>query len=51
MGNIKQINVKNQTDYSSNDMINIKDFDSNFLKNRQKVVQKYWYLQHWIHHN
>ena len=20
-------------------------------KNRQNVIQKHWYLQHWIHHN
>ena len=32
MGNIKQINVKNQTDYFSNDVRNIKDFDSSLLK-------------------
>ena len=32
MGNIKQINIKNRTYYLFNDMINIKDFDSNLLK-------------------
>ena len=32
MGNIKQINIKNRTYYFFNDMINIKDFDSNLLK-------------------
>ena len=32
MGNIKEINVKNQTYYIFNDMINIKDFDSSLLK-------------------
>ena len=32
MGNIKQINIKNRTYYIFNDMINIEDFDSNFLK-------------------
>ena len=32
MGNIKQINIKNWTHYFFNDMINIKDFDSSFLK-------------------
>ena len=20
-------------------------------KNRQKFIEKYWYLSHWIHHN
>ena len=32
MGNIKEINFKNQTYYIFDDMINIKDFDSNLLK-------------------
>ena len=32
MGNIKQISIKNRTDYFFNDMINIKDFDSSPLK-------------------
>ena len=32
MGNIKKINIKNQTYYFFNDMINIKDFDPNLLK-------------------
>ena len=29
MGDIKQINIKNRTYYFFNDMINIKNFDSN----------------------
>ena len=32
MGNIKQMNIKNCTFYFFNDMINMKDFDPNFLK-------------------
>ena len=32
MGNIKQISIKNGTYYLFNDMIIIKDFDSNLLK-------------------
>ena len=32
MGNIKQINIKNRTYYFLNDIINIKDVDSNLLK-------------------
>ena len=32
MGNIKQINIKNGTHYFFNDMISIKNFDSNLLK-------------------
>ena len=36
MGNIKQINTKNRTHYFFNDMISIKDFDSNLLKINKK---------------
>ena len=32
MGNIKEINIKNQTYYFFNDMINITNFDPNLLK-------------------
>ena len=32
MGEIKQINIKNRTYYFHNDMINIKNFESNLLK-------------------
>ena len=32
MRNMKEINIKNQTYYFFNDMINIKNFDSNLLK-------------------
>ena len=32
MGNIKKINIKNQTYYFFNDMINIKDFDPSLIK-------------------
>ena len=32
MGNIEQINIKNRTYYSFNDIINIKNFDSSLLK-------------------
>ena len=32
-------------------MINIEDFNSNLLKIDRKIVQKYCWLQHWIHRN
>ena len=32
MGKINELNIKNQTYYFYNDMINIKNFDSNLLK-------------------
>ena len=37
MGNIKEINIKNRTNYFFNDMINIKDFDLNLLKKDKKT--------------
>ena len=32
MGSVKQIEIKNRTFYFCNDMINLKNFDSNLLK-------------------
>ena len=32
MGKVKQIELKNRTEYFYNEMINLKDFDSNLLK-------------------
>ena len=32
MGEVKQINIKNRTYYFYNDMMNIKNFEQNFLK-------------------
>ena len=37
MGNRKEINLKSRTYYFFDDMINIKNFDSNFIQ--QKVIQ------------
>ena len=34
MGLVKQIDIKNRTNYFYNGMINIKEFDSNLVKNR-----------------
>ena len=36
MGEVKQINIKNQTYCSYNDKINLKDFDARLLKVDQK---------------
>ena len=38
MGKIKEINIKNRTYYFFDDMITIKDFDSNLLK-----IDKKWH--------
>ena len=40
MGSIKQINIKNQTYYFSNDIIDLKTFDSNNLKLDKKKRTK-----------
>ena len=39
MGNIKEINIKNRTYYFFDDMINIKNFDSNLLKIDKKLYK------------
>ena len=36
MGEVKQIEIKNRTYYFYNDMINLKNFDSNLLKIDEK---------------
>ena len=51
MGQIKQINIKNQTYYFYNDIIDIKNFDARLLKIDKKIIKKQWYLQHWIYYN
>ena len=51
MGNIKQIKIKNRTYYFFNDMINIKNFDSNLLKIDKKSYKNNWYSLYRIHHN
>ena len=48
MRNIKEINIKNQTYYFFNDMINIEVFDSSLLKIDKKSYKN---NIHWIHHN
>ena len=40
MGNIKEINIKSQTYYFFNDMINIKYFNPNLLKIDRKSYKK-----------
>ena len=39
MEDIKQVNIKNGTYYFFNDMINIKNFDSNLLKIDKKLCK------------
>ena len=40
MGEVKQINIKNQTHYSYKDMINIKRFEPSLLKIDRKSYKK-----------
>ena len=59
MRNTKEVNIKIRTYYFFHDMINMKDFFFmtrlilifKLAKNRQKVIQKHWYLLYWIYHN
>ena len=50
MGEAKQINIKNQTYYYLNEIINIKKVDARLLKFDKKTIQRGWPLQHWIYH-
>ena len=47
MGVVKQIDIKNRTYYFYNDVINLKNFESNLLK----IDKKHWYLQHQVYYN
>ena len=38
MGTVKQINIKNQTSYFYNDIIDLKNFESNLLKTDKKTI-------------
>ena len=40
MGEVKQINIKNQTYYFYNDEINLKDFDTRLLRINKKKIQE-----------
>ena len=40
MGEVKQINIKNQTYYFYNDEINSKDFDTRLLRINKKKYKK-----------
>ena len=46
MGNIKEIKIKYRTYYISDDMSNMKNFDSRLLK-----IDKITYQKYWIYHN
>ena len=39
MGEVKQIEIKNRTNYFYNDMIDLKDFESNLLKIDKNIIK------------
>ena len=41
MGSIKEINIKNRTYYTFDDMINIKHFDPNLLRIDKKLYERF----------
>ena len=41
MGEVKEININNESYYFFDDMIDIKNFHSNLDKNRKEVVYKH----------
>ena len=49
MGEVKQINIENRTYYFYSDIIDSYKFWCKVVKNRQKIIQRYWYLLHWIY--
>ena len=52
MGQVKEINIKNQTYYSFDDMINLKNFHSDLLKIDKKSYKDIdIYLLYWLHHD
>ena len=51
MESFKEINIKNRAFYFFNDMINIKNFNTNQNKKDKNSYKKYWHLLHWIYHN
>ena len=39
MGEVKRIEIKNRTNYFYNDIINLKDFESNLLKIDKNIIK------------
>ena len=48
---VKDIDIKNRTYYFFNDIINIKNFDSNNIKIDEKSYKHFFCLLHWICNN
>ena len=48
---VKDIDIKNRTYYFFNDIINIKNFDSNNIKIDEKSYKKYSHLLHQIYND
>ena len=48
---VKDIDITNCTHLFFSDIVNIKDFDPNYIKIDEKSYKKYSYLLYWIHKN
>ena len=61
MGEVKQVNIKNQTFYFYNDIIDLKNFDATLLKTDKKsfkdigiynigyiTIKEKWWLWKWL---
>ena len=61
MGEVKQVNIKNQTFYFYNDIIDLENFDATLLKTDKKsfkdigiynigyiTIKKKWWLWKWL---
>ena len=46
---VKEIDIKSQTYYFFDDIINMKNFDPSNIKIDEKLYKKYSYLLHWIY--
>ena len=40
----KQMNIKNETHYFYNDIIDIKNIDAKLLNIDKKIIQRHWYF-------
>ena len=48
MRKVKQINIKNRTQYFYNNQISLKDFGARLFKIDKKKLQRDWHLLHWL---
>ena len=49
MGEVKEINIRNGSYYFYHDIIDLENFDARLLKTDKKIIQRHWYLLHWVY--